>query len=235
MLTHPEVPRPGRLLRLAAWSGALFLSTVVLVFIAIRVTTDLPHVIAGSTPPPGEFDHRYSAYAWLAYAHIVPGAIYVLAAPWQLSLRFRSRHPSWHRRIGRVAVSAGILSGLFAVIFGGFFSYGGWLEAAAAVFFGLYLVVALATAYRAIRGGDVQRHRRWMIRAFAVGIAVGTIRLWIGLFEAAGLLSFDRAFGPAFWLAFFMHVVVAELWLSRYKTGVATLPAQGSVAARPTG
>jgi hypothetical protein len=33
----------------------------------------------------------------------------------------------------------------------------------------------------AIRRDEVPTHRRWMIRAFAVGVGVGTIRIWIGL------------------------------------------------------
>ena len=83
----------------------------------------------------------------------------------------------------------------------------------ASVVFGTWFLVSLVLAYRAIRGGDVDRHRRWMIRAFAVGLGVGTIRLWVGLLVAAGIGE-QPAFAPAFWLGFGMHVVAAELWLA---------------------
>ena len=56
-------------------------------------------------------------------------------------------------------------------------------------------------------------HRRWMIRAFAVGIAVGTIRIWLGVFQGFGLLDFEDSFAPAFWISFSLHVAAAELWL----------------------
>ena len=72
--------------------------------------------------------------------------IYLLGAPLQMSLRFRSRHLTWHRRIGRVVLPAGILSGVFAVVFGGLYSFGGWLEASAAMVFGVYFMVALLRA-----------------------------------------------------------------------------------------
>jgi hypothetical protein len=52
-----------------------------------------------------------------------------------------------------------------------------------------------------------------MIRALAVGLAVGTIRIWIGLFEAFGLLEFRDAFGVAFWISFTLHALIAEAWL----------------------
>jgi hypothetical protein len=42
---------------------------------------------------------------------------------------------------------------------------------------------------------------------------VGTIRLWIGLFEALGLLSFRDAFGVAFWISFLLHAAAAELYV----------------------
>lgn len=206
-----------------AWVGALALVASVVVFAGIRLATDLPNVRGDVALSPNEFDFRYAEQAWLAYAHILPGLAYLLGAPLQLSLRFRSRHLTWHRRIGRVVLPAGILSGVFAVIFGGLHSFGGWLEASAAIIFGVYFIVALLIAYRAIRGGDIQRHRRWMVRAFAMGVAVGTIRLWIGLFEATGVLAFRDAFGVAFWLSFVMHWAVAELWL-RWRPSLATLP-----------
>ena len=96
----------------------------------------------------------------------------------------------------------------------GFFqSFGGMLQASAVVAFGIWFLASLAIAYRAIRGGDIAVHRRWMIRAFAIGLAVGTIRLWIGLFEAFGLLSFRDAFGVAFWISFVMHATAAELYV----------------------
>lgn len=52
-----------------------------------------------------------------------------------------------------------------------------------------------------------------MIRAFALGLAVGTIRIWVGLFQGFGLLGFRASFGVAFWLGFAMHAMTAELWL----------------------
>jgi hypothetical protein len=59
-------------------------------------------------------------------------------------------------------------------------------------------------------------HRRWMIRAFAIGIGIATTRIWLALFEVTGLGSFESSFGPAFWISFSLHVVAAELWLRAF-------------------
>ena len=75
-------------------------------------------------------------YPWLAYGHIAPSIVYLLLAPIQLWRSFRNRHLKWHRRIGRVAITAGLVSGISAALFGLLLSYGGALQASAAVVFG---------------------------------------------------------------------------------------------------
>jgi uncharacterized membrane protein len=142
--------------------------------------------------------------------------LYLLGACLQLSYWFRRRHYTFHRRLGRVLVGSALLSGVFALVFGIFFPFGGVTQGTAAVVFGLWFIACLILAVRAIRRDDMFHHRRWMIRAFAVGIAVGTIRIWLGIFEGFGLLDFEDAFGPAFWISFSLHAGAAELWLRAF-------------------
>jgi uncharacterized membrane protein YozB (DUF420 family) len=196
-----------------AWAAIGLLVAIMVTFIGIRLATDVPNVLSGTLPDESSFEHRYAAHAWLAYAHILPGAVYLGIAPIQLWRGFRNRHLPVHRRMGRVAIVAGLVSGIFAILFGLFLSFGGALQATASVLFGAWFVTALVTAYRAIRRRDVATHRRWMIRAFAVGLAVGTIRIWVGLFQALGVLDFRDAFGVAFWISFLLHAAAAEAWL----------------------
>ena len=200
------------------------LIAIVLSFAVIRVTTDWPHILDG-TVPDDDFAKRYVAHPWLGYLHIAPGVVYLLGAPLQLSRRFRTSHYTVHRRLGRVLLSCALLSGVLALLFGLLHSWGGALEASAALIFGAWFVTCLVLAFRAIRRDDVPHHRRWMIRAFAVGVGIGTIRIWVGLFTGItmsrnggpeGLTLPDQTtFGAAFWLAFVMHVAVGELWLRR--------------------
>ncbi len=197
----------------AAWIVIALLTTIVLVFLVIRLVVDVPNIASGTLPSESDFEHRYARYPWLAYAHILPGVVFLLIAPFQLWRSFRNRDLQRHRRLGRVGMSAGLLSGVFAIIFGFFQSFGGTLQASASLVFGLWFLGSLAIAYAAIRRRDIATHRRWMIRAFAVGLAVGTIRIWIGLFEAFGVMSFRDAFGVAFWISFVMHAVAAEVYV----------------------
>ena len=201
--------------RLRAVQIAVVLLLLIVIFSVVkRFVIDMPNLAAG-TLPEDEFDHRYVQQPWLAYLHLTPGVLYLLGAPLQLSYRFRSRHYTFHRRLGRVLVGAAMISGVFALIFGSLFSYGGLPEASAAVVFGLWFLTCLVLAVRAIRRDDIVHHRRWMIRAFAIGIGIGTTRIWLALFGMAGL-DFASSFGPAFWISFSLHVVAAELWLRAF-------------------
>jgi uncharacterized membrane protein len=206
---------PGRKTARAVQIALGLVIAIVLASFVKRLLIDMPHIAAG-TEPADDFDRRYVTQPWLAYLHITPGVLYLLLAILQLTYRFRRRHYPTHRRLGRIAAGAAMLSGVFALIFGALFSFGGPPEASASVVFSVWLLMAVVLAVRAIRRGDIVRHRRWMIRAFAVGAGVGTVRIWIGLFEGLGLLNFQSALGPAFWIGFSLHALAAELWLRTF-------------------
>lgn len=191
------------------------LSAITFVFAVRRGLVDLPNVARGHLPPLGSFDRGYAEHPVLAYLHILPGVLFLLGAPFQLSKRFRSRHLRGHRLFGRVLVAAGLVAGVFALAVGLVFPFGGVGEASATLLFGTWFVFALARAFLHARRRQIARHRAWMIRAVAMALAVGTIRIWIGLFEGFDLLESEAAFATAFWLAFSLHALLAEVWLGR--------------------
>lgn len=185
---------------------------IVLAFFVARLVNDLPHFRDGTVP--SEDIHRaYVEHRWLAYLHILPGVVYLIGAPVQLSYRFRSRHYTVHRRMGRVLLPCALVCGVFAVIFGTLYAFGGAGESVATVVFGLWFLFCLVSAFRAIKRDDVRNHRRWMIRAFAIGVGVGSIRIWVYVLNETGLLDLPGSFAVGFWLAFVTHAIVAEWWL----------------------
>lgn len=209
--------------RRALWSTLVLLTGVVLVFFVVRLVIDLPNIITGTLPGPDTFERRYAQHPIPAYAHIVPGIIYLIGAPFQLSRRFRRRHLILHRRLGRILLPAGLVAGALSIVIGVWFPDGGAIEATAAAVFGAYFTVALVVAFGAIRSRDITRHRRWMIRAFAVALGVGTIRIWAGLFQLVGLLTIQNNtgtqwLGVAFWLALLLHAAAAEAYLRQRPT-----------------
>jgi hypothetical protein len=58
-----------------------------------------------------------------------------------------------------------------------------------------------------------------MIRGYAIGLAVATIRPIMGSFFAAALLRGHRPepkefFGAAFWIGFTLQMIAAEIWIN---------------------
>ncbi|MDX1468643.1 MAG: DUF2306 domain-containing protein [Acidimicrobiia bacterium] len=204
--------KQARTVKFAAWVGIVILIVAVLVFAAIRFLTDIPNVLGGSLPPEGDFARRYARYPMLAYSHILPGLVFLVAAPFQISRRFRTRHLRMHRKLGKALLFVGALTGISAIAVGVVMPFGGLVETSATIVFGMYFLLALRLGYRAVRRFDLQAHRHWMVRAFALAIGVGTIRAWGGIFEAFGIPLAD-SFGLSFWLAFVLHAIAAEVWL----------------------
>lgn len=205
--------RGGRAIGTLAWLGLWVLVLVVVVFFVVRVTTDVSTLRSGALPPEGDFDRRYAENPVLAYLHIIPGMVYLLGAPLQLSTRIREANIRRHRAIGRIVLPAGVVTAVFAIMVGLVMPFGRFAEASASFVFGSYFLACLLLAFSAIRGGAVTQHRRWMLRAFAVGAGVGMIRIVVGLGEAFGV-GIESSFGAAFWIAFALMAVLAEVWLT---------------------
>jgi len=150
--------------------------------------------------------------------HVVLGGVYLALAPFQFVKRIRSRHLAYHRRIGRLLVAVGVMVGAIALFMGFVIPKGGSPERVVIGLFGTVFLVALVKGFVHVRAGRVSLHREWMIRAFAIGLAIATARL---IFYPALLITTtdpsDRRFGTllavALAVAFVFHVSVAELWI----------------------
>jgi uncharacterized membrane protein len=150
---------------------------------------------------------------WLGiYAHVFGSVAAIALGPLQFSRRLRTHHVHLHRWLGRIYLGVGVGIGGLAGLFMAFHAQGG---PAARMGFG---VLALAwlysgfSAYRAIRGGDVASHRRWMIRNFALTLAAVTLRIYLPAALACGI-PFETAYAAIAWLAWVPNLALAELLL----------------------
>lgn len=142
--------------------------------------------------------------------HLSGGLIALALGAWQFNTRLRQTHLPLHRWIGRTYVVAVLVGGSGALWMapasqGGFIAHAG---------FGLLAVLWLAAtiqAYRRIRQGDQLRHRRWMVRSYALTFAAVTLRIILPLELALGLPFLD-AYQAVAWLCWVPNLVVAE-WL----------------------
>ena len=175
------------------------------------------------------FDSRFAAHPVVTLLHVVPGAIFLILAPLQLSSLIRSRRIGFHRWSGRALLFAGFAAGSTGLYFGLLMPYGGPREAGIILLVGGLFLVALSRAFVAIRKRREARHREWMIRAFAVAIGVSTVRIVAAVFDLAltpaGFRPADL-FVLSLWTGWAITLGAAEVWIRR------TRPRADSIAAR---
>src|SRR5437773_4147802 len=121
--------------------------------------------------------------------HIVPGLFFVVLGPLQFVTTLRRPRPQLHRAMGRVVLISGLVAGVTALAMTTRMAIGGATERAATALFGVIFLIALGQAFVCIRRREVARHREWMIRAFALGLAVATVRPIVGVFFATQNLT----------------------------------------------
>ena len=152
-------------------------------------------------------------------AHAVPAGLALLVGPFQFVAPLRRRYLAAHRWVGRLyllCVAAGSVTGLVAGIVAvtGFMAQAGFL-----------LLVALWSysgwmAYASIRKGQVQLHRVWMIRNFALTTAA----IWLRLILVAGgaafpSLPFEDLYHFAIWGSVLGSLAFAEWFIVQRTLG----------------
>ena len=106
---------------------------------------------------------------WLLVPHIFAGLTALLSGPLQFSSRLRRRNPKFHRILGRVYVCAVFTAAPLAIAMAsrkvtpqpGYFFAANLVQASA------WLVTTTA-AFLTARNRQIQQHREWMVRSYAV-------------------------------------------------------------------
>ncbi len=170
--------------------------------------------LSGGTPVPDA--ETYAKHPFPIVTHIVIGALFMLLGPFQFISAVRLRWPRVHKTMGRMFVISGSLTALGAIWMNQFFPhFGGILKYSSNLLFGVALICALAFAVRKIIGKDVIGHRKWMIRAYAIGLGPATQRLlFMPYFVAFGIPE-GNPLGTMLWFGWLINILVAEWWIRR--------------------
>jgi uncharacterized membrane protein len=161
---------------------------------------------------------RFFASPMPVVLHIVSAAVYSILGAFQFAWGFRRRWPRWHRVVGRLLVPCGLLvglSGLWMTVFYPPPDGDGALLYALRLLFGSAMVVAIVLGLTTIRRGEVQRHRAWMARAYAIGLGAGTQVLTLGLGEAVSGPPSELGRALLMGTAWAINLLVAEWAIHR--------------------
>lgn len=194
------------------------LVAVTAILAVLGVAASVEHFLDTEHYNPGFTEHPV-----ITGLHVALGGLFLGLALLQFNGRIRTRWPGLHRATGRVAVVAGVISGIAAVAVSVLFPFSGIAEAVVTAPFALLFSFSLGRGLWLARQRRFATHREWMIRALAVATSITTQRL---IFVPT-LILFGSSLELAQWLsltafgvAFAIHCTVAELWIRRSRDAV---------------
>ncbi len=200
--------KPG-LLKKTGWSIMLFLAVLVSL-ISSRYLTLNPEVYFP------EQKMVYMAHITMLIIHIVASMLAILIGPFQFLPGIRKgRLLRFHRWLGRtylLCILFGGLSGLYMaqLAYGGPFARLGFTALAILWLFSGF------RAYKHIRNKEIERHREWMTRNYALTFAGVMLRVWNPIFGIMGI-DFTTGYIVVAWLAWIPNLIVAQWMISRIR------------------
>lgn len=217
---RPEATSPNRTLVRFVWMALIFLALIGLAVATRRaIVLFKPGALSSPRNPAADLDAHFASERMLVLTHILPAMLFMILGPLQFARGLRSHYPQMHRWSGRIFLAASAAVGISGLGLAYGKTIGGMDEKAAIVLFGTFFLISLGRALRHALRREFAQHREWMIRGYAIGLAVATIRPIIGFFFAAAVIR-GRApdphqfFGTAFWIGFTLQAVAAEIWIN---------------------
>lgn len=165
---------------------------------------------------------RTGIYRPMLLIHAGAALIALAVGPFQFFTRLRLKFPAIHRRLGYVyflGVGVGGLAGLVSATG----AEGGFSARTGFFLLGVCWLASAWVAFSAIRQGDVEKHRGWMVRNFALTFAAVTLRLWLPALQLV-TGSFQEAYRTVAWLCWVPNAIVAEMLLNKQSRAQSSKP-----------
>ena len=136
--------------------------------IVYYVRRDALHYLFNYTP---ESFKGFRSERVLIRTHIAAAVTMIFVGLSQFWTGLRMRHMTLHRWLGRIFLVTGTFVGSSALYMGLHPRLGGMVYGIGLFLNGLFWLAAASVAYYAIRLGNVQVHKEWMIRTYILAVA----------------------------------------------------------------
>jgi len=175
------------------------------------------------------------------------GCTALVIGPFQFLSGLRARRPAFHRLLGRAYLLCVLISGL-GTLFLASVSPNSFIAQTGFGMLGTLWLISGFSAYRAIRQGQMQLHRPWMTRNYALTFGAVCLRLWLLIGNIVVAPHISQTFAVpqetlstdtqvnaiAAWFSWILPLVVAEWFIVRppvTRTNRAGVRESGAVAA----
>ena len=151
------------------------------------------------------------------FVHALSGVLFGLAGPVQFSRALRHRFGPLHRATGFVFVVAGVFMGGTGLAL--LMQVASLSTPVADIARGIAGVALLGALFMGLNAPDRPRHRAWMIRAYAIGMGLGTVALvFFPIYLVTGTPPRGLGADILFAAAWAFNALLAELIIRRLES-----------------
>lgn len=150
------------------------------------------------------------------YIHVFSAVFALMAGFTQFSNEFLQNNRKAHRLIGRLYAWNILVINFPAGLIMAFYANGHLPSRIAFFILDILWFVFTATAVIAVRKGDIGRHRRFMIRSYALTFSAITLRTWKFILSRSFHIDPLHLYMIDAWMGFVPNLLLAE-WLIRVR------------------
>lgn len=146
------------------------------------------------------------------FAHIIFGGISLFIGWRQFGSTFRNKYIKLHRIIGKLYISAVVISSVSAVYMG-IYANGGIISSVGFIMLGFIWLITTLAGVTQIRKGNVIKHQQFMVYSYACTFAAVTLRLWYPLLQSI-IHDPNKSYLAVAWLCWLPNLLVAY-WINK--------------------
>ncbi|WP_338589603.1 DUF2306 domain-containing protein [Paenibacillus sp. Y5S-9] len=154
-------------------------------------------------------------WIYVLYIHIVTAIFALIIGPFQLFMKPTNDRKRWHRLLGYGYVLSITVSGIVSVYLS-LFATGGWIAGLGFMSLDVLWVATTLIATRKIMAKDIEAHKVWMLRSYALTFAAVTLRIWLAPLNLL-LGDFEAAFRVVAWVCWIPNLLVIEAVIFRMR------------------
>jgi len=154
-------------------------------------------------------------WVYVLYTHIFTAIFALVIGPFQLFIKPTNARKRRHRLFGYVYVISIAVSGIVNVYLS-IFATGGWISGLGFISLDVLWVTTTLIATRKILAKDIQAHKKWMLRSYALTFSAVTLRILLAPLVIL-LGDFEAAFRVVAWLCWIPNLLVIEAVIARMR------------------
>ncbi|MEK5490082.1 DUF2306 domain-containing protein [Paenibacillus sp. FSL R7-0297] len=154
-------------------------------------------------------------WIYVLYIHIFTAIFALIIGPFQLFMKPTNDRKRWHRLLGYGYVLSITVSGIVSVYLS-LFATGGWIAGLGFMSLDVLWVATTLTATRKIMVKDIQAHKAWMLRSYALTFAAVTLRIWLAPLTLL-FGDFEAGFRVVAWVCWIPNLLVIEAVIFRMR------------------